>query len=107
MRSWPLAMMLIFCAGHAQSQSFSCPIGKDPACLDYGAKVCGTFGMCVDSNAVCFNKNQCGFDGFVCKSDLDEIRTKTKKFLTTYDGLKDCIASAKTLDDAKSCSLYY
>jgi len=87
-------------AGSGSAQSFSCPIGKRAACLDYGDKV-------VDSSAQCFNSYTCDFSGFMCKSDHDSYVKKAKALLETYDGLKACISRAATVEDAKSCNIYY
>lgn len=88
-------------------QSFSCPYGKQASCLDYGDKVCSQFGKCVDGNAQCFTSSTCFPDGFVCKSDMDDLIDKAKKLSSDYDGLKDCISYATDLAAAKQCSLMY
>lgn len=54
------------------AQSFSCSFGKEPACLDSGAKVCSSFGKCVDQNTSCFDTYQCNYEGFTCKSNVTE-----------------------------------
>ncbi|EMS96984.1 hypothetical protein H009_14708 [Agrobacterium tumefaciens str. Cherry 2E-2-2] len=87
-------------AGYGSAQSFSCPIGKRAACLDYGDKV-------VDGSAQCFNSYTCDFRGFMCKSDHDTYVKKAKALLEAYDGLKACISRATTVEDAKSCNIYY
>ena len=56
----------------SNAESFSCPLGSDPACLDYGAVVCKSMAKCVSDDAVCFESFQCGYQGFVCKSKLDD-----------------------------------
>lgn len=84
----------------ASAQSFSCPVGKRAACLDYGDKV-------VDGSAQCFNSYTCDFSGFMCKSDHDSYVKKAKALVETYDGLKACISRAATVEDAKSCNIYY
>jgi hypothetical protein len=87
-------------ASNGSAQSFSCPIGKRAACLDYGDKV-------VDGSAQCFNSYTCDFSGFMCKSDHDNYVKKAKGLLEAYDGLKACISRASTIEDAKSCNIYY
>lgn len=62
----------ILTLNHAWGQSFSCSIGSQPACLDYGDKVCSSMAKCVSSGAICFDSYTCDFRGFVCKSTLDE-----------------------------------
>ncbi|MBD8894125.1 hypothetical protein [Roseibium litorale] len=65
----------------AQSQqSFSCPWGREGACLDYGDKVCSSFAKCVANDSVCFNSYTCDYNGFVCKSDFNNLNED-------YDGL--------------------
>jgi hypothetical protein len=46
-------------------EGFSCSSGR-PACLGYGDKV-------VDQNSTCFSSGTCGYQGFVCKSKMDEL----------------------------------
>lgn len=80
-------------SGGAQGQGFSCAIGKQPACLDYGDKVCNSFAKCVSSDAVCFDSYTCGFEGFVCKSTLDDAIEERvdqyNKLVREYNELKD------------------
>lgn len=87
-------------AGNGSAQSFSCPIGKRAACLDYSDKV-------VDGSAQCFNSYTCDFSGFMCKSDHDSYVKKAKALVETYNGLKACISRSATVEDAKSCTIYY
>lgn len=122
-----LAMAL--CAP-ASAQSFSCTIGR-PACLDYGAVVCDSMAKCVASDAVCFRRNTCDYQGFACKSDLDEaveeIRSKVNAYNTlvadfnnlrdeyqsllqskeqaerTISDMKYCIDRASSLEEAQAC----
>lgn len=54
----------------ASARNFSCRIGTEPACLDYGDTVCSSQGMCVDRNASCFDSYQCNYEGFTCKSNV-------------------------------------
>ena len=110
------------------AQSFSCGFGKEPACLDYGDKVCSTFGKCVKDDAVCFDSYQCNYEGFTCKSNVtncvekneeliddynnllneyDELLGKAKDVATSYDDLKSCLLSASDMRDVERCSLYY
>jgi len=89
MRSILSVLLLLAPMGVAQAQNFSCPFGKQGACLDYGDKVCSSFGKCVDQNAVCFNSYTCDFRGFVCKSTLDEIATQYDSLAGEYRSLAD------------------
>lgn len=101
LRLFAISLLLFaLAAGSGSAQSFSCPIGKRAACLDYGDKV-------VDGSAQCFNSYTCDFNGFMCKSDHDTYVKKAKALLETYDGLKACISRAATVEDAKSCNIYY
>ncbi len=93
-------LLFVSAGGSGSAQSFSCPIGKRAACLDYGDKV-------VDGSAQCFNSYTCDFSGFMCKSDHDSYVKKAKALVETYDGLKACISRASTIEDAKSCNIYY
>ncbi len=111
-----MAAMFIAAAKNAYSQSFSCTFGE-PACLDYGAKVCRSSAKCVDQNAVCFDSFTCDYNGFVCKSDyndaVDEIDEKVRRYdalvedfnrlQRAHNNLVDCLNYAVSLEDAKSC----
>ena len=76
-------------ASPALGQDFSCRIGTQPACLDYGDKVCSSSGMCVDSNAACFDKYQCNYEGFTCKSNVTECVEAHDKLLREHNTLVD------------------
>jgi hypothetical protein len=110
--------------GPALAQSFTCPFGKDPACLDYGDKVCGSNEMCVDENAACFESYQCNYEGFTCKSnvtdcvaahddllrahntlvtDYNELLVRAEDLAREVEDLKDCIALARTVEDDRYC----
>lgn len=104
------ATLLMCLSTPVLAQSFSCSFGKEPACLEYGAKVCSSFGKCVDQNTSCFDTYQCNYEGFTCKSNVtacnDDYDALVRKFndllydnnelvekynaqLTKYDGLVD------------------
>ena len=106
-------------------QSFSCRIGTQPACLDYGDKVCSSRGMCVDQNSACFDQNQCDYEGFTCKSNVTEcveahdilLRKHNnlvddfnrnleiaKDMASRLDDIESCLIYASTLEDAKLCA---
>ncbi|MBE8232455.1 MAG: hypothetical protein HAW67_01880 [Endozoicomonadaceae bacterium] len=79
---WPEAM-------HAYGNEFSCPYGKQGACLDYGDK-------CVGNDTVCFDSYTCGYGGFVCKSQLndlaseyDDLLRKCNNIASEHDNLVD------------------
>jgi hypothetical protein len=95
-------LLLLASLAGVNAQSFSCPIGKTPACLDPGANVCTGTAKCVANNAVCFNSRSCDSKGFVCKSRLDESSDSTKRTTKKYnllmnekDGLLAEIAKMK------------
>ena len=50
MASFVLAGWSFLQSSNAYAQSFSCSYGQ-PACLDYGAKVCSSFAKCVSEDA--------------------------------------------------------
>ena len=120
---WRLAVAATLAAAAvpAQAQSFSCPFGKDPACLDYGDQVCSSMGMCVDQNAACFDKYQCDHQGFTCKSNLSDcaddynaLLADHEELLRTHNALVDdynnLLGTAKAaqsdLDDIRECLRY-
>lgn len=108
----------------AMAQSFTCSYGKQPACLDYGDKVCSSFGKCVSDNAICFDSYTCDYQGFTCKSnlvdlagdyddladdynellrkakslesDFDSLLSKSRMLATDYDGLADQFETAQS-----------
>ena len=105
-------------------QSFSCRFGTQPACLDFGDKVCPSFGKCVDSNAVCFDSFQCDYEGFTCRSNLTECSDGYDELLDTHNALVDdyndllreaqmleskvgdiesCVTWASNLEETKAC----
>ncbi|KPP83624.1 MAG: hypothetical protein HLUCCO07_16305 [Rhodobacteraceae bacterium HLUCCO07] len=109
----------------ALGQSFSCRIGTQPACLDYGDTVCSSGGMCVDQNAACFDSYQCDYEGFTCKSNVTECVDAHNVLLRKHNNLVDdfnanleiaermaarlddietCLIYASTLEDAKLCA---
>ena len=70
-----------------QAQSFSCSFGTSPACLEYGDKVCSSFGKCVAERAICFESYQCNFEGFTCKSNLSECAESFESLRRDYNQL--------------------
>lgn len=109
----------------AFGNDFSCPFGKQGACLDYNDKVCSSFAKCVDNNAVCFDSNTCNYKGFICKSQFDDLMDdysglaskcksisdeyetlviKYNNLIRAYESLDNCLSSANSVQDAKACS---
>ena len=104
--------------------SFSCPMGKQAACLDYGDKVCPSYGKCVDDDAICFSSFTCDYKGFICKSKFDDLAddlayeyeklvdkynetvnkyNKTVEVIEEYEDQRTCVEYASTLEEAKNC----
>lgn len=111
----------------AQAQNFSCRIGTQPACLDYGDKVCSSMGKCVDSSSACFDQYQCNYEGFTCKSnvtecieahdalvskyndlsnDYDDLLTKAKTLAEKHDDLNDCLLYASDMEAVQTCLIW-
>lgn len=69
------------------AQNFSCSLGKEPACLDYGAKVCSSYGKCVDQNTSCFDTYQCNYEGFTCKSNVTKCNELYDELVRNFNNL--------------------
>tara|TARA_R100000988_G_scaffold45325_1_gene22398 strand:+ start:115 stop:603 length:489 start_codon:yes stop_codon:yes gene_type:complete len=76
-----LFMIAVIPSGALAQQGFTCSYGDRGACLGYGDTVCSSRGRCVSDDAVCFDSNQCNYEGFTCKSNLTECADE-------YDGLQ-------------------
>ena len=121
----PILLFALTLASPALSQNFSCRIGTQPSCLDYGDSVCSSRGMCVDRYSACFDQNQCNYEGFTCKSNVtecvdvhdallrkhndlvDDFNTNlelAKRMAMRLDDVETCLIYARTLEDAKSCA---
>ena len=85
----PILLLALTLASPALGQDFSCRIGTQPACLDYGDTVCSSSGMCVDQKAACFDKYQCDYEGFTCKSNVTECIAAHDKLLRENNTLVD------------------
>lgn len=100
--------------GLSAQQGFSCSYGDRGACLGYGDTVCSMGGMCVDQNAACFNKGQCGYEGFTCKSNVTDCTNEYNALLRKHnnlvddfnDNLKIAKEMATRLDKIESCLIY-
>jgi len=122
---FPILLLAFAFASPTLGQSFSCRIGTQPACLDYGDKVCSSSGMCVDQNAACFDSYQCDYEGFTCKSnvtecveahdallrrhnelvdDFNENLEIARVMASRLDDIETCLIYASTLEDAKLCA---
>lgn len=110
----PILLLALTLASPALGQDFSCRMGTQPACLDYGDTVCSNRGMCVDSDAACFDEYQCNYEGFTCKSNVTECVEAHDALLKKYNQLvEDFNANleiakklGKRLDDVQSCLTY-
>ncbi len=108
-----LALTLIPTGVGAQ-QGFSCSYGDRGACLGFGDTVCSSSKMCVDQNAACFDKYQCDYEGFTCKSNVTECveahDTLLRKHNDLIDDFNENLEIAKDmaarLDDIESCLIY-
>lgn len=115
----------------ATAQSFSCRIGTQRSCLEYGDTVCSSSGRCVADNAVCFDRYQCNFEGFTCASevtecvdeyndllrthnrlvgdyndlleDRDDLRDAGRELIRNLADLRACLQFASTLESARTC----
>lgn len=110
----PFLLLALTLTSPALGQDFSCRIGTQPACLDYGDKVCSSRGMCVDQNSACFDQNQCNYEGFTCKSNVTECVEAHDTLLRKHNDLVDDFNKnlkiakemASRLDDIESCLIY-
>ena len=110
----PVLVLALTLASPALGQNFSCRIGTQPACLDYGDKVCSSRGMCVDKSSACFDQNQCNYEGFTCKSNVtkcveahDDLLRKHNDLVDDFNkNLKIAKDMAARLDDIESCLIY-
>jgi hypothetical protein len=95
-----LALALVPSATSAQ-QGFTCPFGTQGACLDYGDTVCSSSGQCVSDDAMCFDRYQCDYEGFTCKSNLTDCADEYDRLLSTHNSLvddyNDLLASSRDL----------
>ncbi len=126
-----LLAVALCAASPLQAENFSCRIGTSAACLDYGDSICSSRGTCVDKDAACFDKYQCNYEGFTCKSnvtacandyeelrkigkdlsekydalvvDYNELQQAGKVLSDTYDEAQQCLTYATTLEAAKAC----
>lgn len=124
-RRFLLVSTLSFLPGVLTAQNFSCGYGSQPACLDYGDKICSSRGKCVDSDAACFEPYQCNYEGFTCKSNLtdcaneyedllqkhndlvddyNDLLARAKRRKSIMEEVADCIRYANSISDAQSCA---
>lgn len=109
-----LIALFLIPTGVSAQQGFSCSYGDRGACLGFGDTVCSSSGMCVDQNAACFDKYQCDYEGFTCKSNVTECveahDTLLRKHNDLIDDFNENLEIAKDmaarLDDIESCLIY-
>lgn len=87
MRRLAIAALCLMAAQPLFAQSFTCRIGTRATCLEYGDTVCSARGMCVDSNAACFEPFQCDFRGFTCRSNVVECRAEYDALVRRHNSL--------------------
>lgn len=126
-----IVLLSLILTNSVSANNFSCPYGKQGACLNYNDKVCSSYSKCVSQNATCFQPNTCGYDGFICKSkyndlsseydnllrkckniasehdyiasEYDDLVNKYNRLLRSYQDAESCVSYASTLDGAQSC----
>ena len=109
-----LIALFLIPTGVSAQQGFSCSYGDRGACLGFGDTVCSSSGMCVDQNAACFDKYQCDYEGFTCKSNVTECVKAHDTLLRKHNDLIDDFNEnheiakdmAARLDDIESCLIY-
>lgn len=105
-----LAAAALIPSAAISQQGFSCSYGDRGACLGFGETVCSSSGMCVDENSACFNKYQCDYEGFTCKSNvtectdtynrlLDDHNELVRKYNTLLDDHRDLLTTHNDLVD--------
>lgn len=128
-----IIFLISFKTSFAFTNSFSCPIGKQGACLEFNDKICSSFSKCVSNDAVCFDSFTCDFNGFVCKSRFDdlfdqygslvdtcqeiaqnhdqlvayynELQRKNNLLIASFQKQNYCISQVSSLKEAKNCAL--
>ena len=77
---YKFAICCLFIFSLPANAAFECYSGR-PACLQSNDKV-------VSSNAECFSSGTCGWGGFVCKSDYEEVVDMYDRLVSNYDDLE-------------------
>lgn len=124
-------ILLVAFSDLTYGENFSCPFGKQGACLEFGAKVCSSTAKCVSNDAVCFDSYTCGYQGFICKSKFDDLATeyddlrrkcrniasehddlvsdynellgRYQEIASDHDDLVSCVTYASSLEEARAC----
>ena len=111
-----LATAALIPSAAISQQGFSCSYGDRGACLGFGETVCSSSGMCVDENSACFNKYQCDYEGFTCKSNVTECvddynqllgdhNELVRKYNTLLDDHRDLLTTHNDLVDDHNSNL--
>lgn len=115
----------------AYDTAFSCPYGKEGACLAPDDMICSSPAKCVSSDTVCFDSNTCDSSGFICNSqyktleteynevagicrtiaaEFDDLEIKHGDLVNEHNDLlrrqkiiKICVVYASTIEEAQSC----
>lgn len=98
--------------------TYYCAEGKQMKCLGFGEKIVG-------NNDICFEPFSCSQEGFVCKSELNDLAGELESLfikhnelvkthnellenfentLAEYEQMERCVAAAYTLEEAKNCN---
>lgn len=114
---WIFLALGFLLAFNASAERKYCEGTKELRCIGADQRV-------VKSSAVCFENMQCGQEGFVCKSTMDDLagehealRQQYSELVDTHNALIDtyesstaaqeqtelCINRATTLEQAKGC----
>lgn len=114
---WSTLLLGSVLAFNVYGDTVYCEGNKQLMCLGFEQKI-------VDNNAVCFDRFTCSQDGFVCKSELDnladehesllsqhnelvdthnELLDEYKNTVANYENVQSCVGAASSLEEAKSC----
>jgi len=77
---YKFAICCLFIFSLPVNAAFECYSGR-PACLQSNDKV-------VSSDAECFSSGTCGWGGFVCKSDYEEVSDMYGRLVSNYNDLE-------------------
>jgi len=102
-RALLVAVALLPSTAMAQ-QAFTCPYGDRGACLGFGETVCTSSGRCVRDDALCFDRYQCNYEGFTCRSNvtecIDDYDNLLRRFNTLVDDYNGLLADSREIQDA-------
>lgn len=114
---WSALLLGSLLALNVYGDTVYCEGNKQMMCLGFEQKI-------VDNNAVCFEPFTCSQEGFVCKSELNDLADEHEALLAKHNDLANtynellneynsnvadfeetqrCLLAASTLEDAKGC----